>query len=67
MQISKLKNSFNGSGALPSFCPDCDSKLKHVNAIDTKARTYFIYCPNSGCKWCREFKVCPSCGEWICL
>jgi len=53
--------------SIPDYCPICDHKLNHVNALDTKARVYFVYCPNSGCRFAREYKKCPNCGELICL
>lgn len=52
---------------IPNICPVCEFKLKHVNALDTEAEVYFVYCPNTGCRWCREYKKCPNCGELICL
>jgi len=53
--------------SIPDYCPLCGNKLKHVNALDDKAKVYFVYCPNYGCRWCREYKQCLNCGELICL
>lgn len=53
--------------SIPVYCPKCDHKLNHVNALDSKAKVYLVYCPNSGCRFAREFKKCPNCGELICV
>lgn len=63
MNINKLVN-YN-TNALPDICPKCNCRLKHVNAIDTEAKTYFIYCPNSGCRYAVEYRICKSCGGWV--
>lgn len=62
MQIP-LKNR----NVIPNYCPKCDSKLYHINALKTKARSYMVYCSVNGCNWLREFKKCSHCGEFVCL
>ena len=47
---------------IPLFCPDCDkknvvSKLYHVNAIDTKAKLYMVFCLNPKCRFCQDFTI----------
>ena len=62
MQINK-----NKLFTIPSNCPKCDTKLRHVNALNTEAKCYFVYCPIPQCRFCREYKICPNCGEYVCL
>ena len=57
----------NISLSIPDYCPKCNYRLCHVNALDTRAKVYFVYCPDSGCRWCREYKQCSNCGELICI
>ena len=68
MIISQKKALFS----IPSFCPECEkkgmvSRLKHVNALDSEAKVYMVFCANPKCRFCREYKLCPSCGEYVCL
>lgn len=51
--------------SIPSKCPKCNSELHHVNALDTRARVYMIFCRNTKCKYAREYKPCRNCGELI--
>lgn len=54
--------------SIPDFCPECGGKLNHVNALDTKAKVYMIFCKNpKSCRFCREYKLCPNCGVLVCL
>lgn len=41
---------------IPSLCPKCGSKLNHVNAIDTEAEVYIVFCTNSKCRYCKDWK-----------
>ena len=41
---------------IPFICPKCWSFLCHVNAVDI-CGLYFVWCPNSRCRWCKEIKV----------
>ena len=41
---------------IPSFCPKCESKLHHVNALDTNAEIYMIFCTNPKCKYCEDWR-----------
>lgn len=52
--------------SIPDYCPECKNSLHHVNALDTKAKIYMVFCKNLKCKYCREYKPCPNCGELIC-
>lgn len=44
-------------------CPKCDGKLHHVNALDTKAKIYMVFCLNTNkrgkltCRYCREYTL----------
>jgi hypothetical protein len=38
------------------YCPLCSTKLRHVNALDTEAKIYFVYCPQPKCRYCEEYK-----------
>lgn len=42
---------------IPQECPKCGNKLHHVNALDTKAQIYIVFCLNRPhkCKWCKEY------------
>lgn len=42
---------------IPVYCPICASKLRNVNALDTEAEIYFVWCPNSNCKFCKEWDI----------
>ena len=54
--------------SIPDYCPECGERLHHVNALDTRAKVYMVFCRNSkNCRYCREYKPCPNCGELICL
>ena len=58
--------------SIPKYCPECETKntksiLHHVNALDTKAKIYMVFCSNPKCRFCREYKKCPNCGELLCL
>lgn len=50
---------------LPKTCPDCDSEIQTINALDTKAKCVIIICIK--CKFVREYKKCPNCGDLVCL
>ena len=63
MILIKAKNQVS----IPDYCPKCGERFYHVNALNTKARSYIIFCRNPKCRYCREFKPCPNCGELICL
>lgn len=41
--------------SIPSICPECGEKLHHVNALDTKAKVYMVFCRNSKCKYCQDW------------
>lgn len=51
--------------SIPSICPECNARLHHVNALNTRARVYMVFCTNKKCRYCREFKPCPKCGELL--
>ena len=53
--------------SIPDYCPKCDYKLNHVNALNSRAKSYLVYCPNFNCKFCREYKMCSNCGGLVCL
>lgn len=36
------------------FCPKCDYKLNHINALNTEAKIYIVYC--SHCSFCIEYE-----------
>ena len=57
--IPKLKNN------IPSKCPICQNKLNHVNALDTEAKIYMVWCSNTKCRFCREYTLKE--GVLICL
>lgn len=42
--------------SIPDYCPKCDHKLYHVNALDTEARIYLVWCPNYSCRYCVEYE-----------
>lgn len=47
---------------IPKYCPKCEeknvvSKLNHVNAINTKAKLYMVFCFNPKCNYCRDFTI----------
>ena len=42
--------------SIPIHCPKCDHRLYHVNALDTKAKIYMIWCPESTCRYCVEYE-----------
>lgn len=50
--------------SISEYCPKCDHKLNHVNALDTEAKIYFCWCPNYKCRFCVEFEKKGS-GEII--
>lgn len=39
------------------FCPKCGGALSHVNALDTEARLYLVWCPNFRCRFVREYTL----------
>ena len=48
--------------SIPLICPECEkknviSKLNHVNAIDTEARLYMVFCLNPKCRYCQDYIV----------
>lgn len=58
--------------AILRCCPECEKRntrsvLHHVNALDTRAKVYMVFCSNPKCRFCREYKPCPNCGEMVCL
>lgn len=53
--------------SIPDYCPICDERLYHVNALDTKAKCYIVFCKNPKCRFCQEYKQCQNCGELVCL
>lgn len=42
---------------IPDMCPLCGKKLNHVNALDTEYKTYMVYCKNSRCRYCKEWRL----------
>jgi len=42
--------------SIPDYCPKCGYKLYHVNALDTKAKIYMVWCPDSTCRYCVEYE-----------
>ena len=48
---------------IPNLCPKCNGKLYHVNALDTKAKIYMVFCLNTNkrgkyvCKFCKEWRL----------
>lgn len=48
--------------SIPHYCPNCNGKLHHVNALDTKAQLYMVFCLNTNgkgklvCKYCQEWR-----------
>jgi NAD-dependent DNA ligase len=40
---------------IPVYCPLCATKLHHVNALDTEAKIYMVYCLN--CRFCKEWDL----------
>lgn len=42
---------------IPVYCPLCASKLKHVNALDTECKIYFVWCPSNRCRFCLEWDL----------
>jgi len=57
--IPKLKNN------ILSKCPKCKNKLNHVNALDTEAKIYMVWCPKLKCRFCREYQF--KKGVLVCL
>lgn len=46
--------------SIPKYCPECEkknvlSKLNHVNAIDTEAKLYMVFCLNPKCRFCKDY------------
>jgi hypothetical protein len=54
---NKIEQNKNREIEIPIFCPWCSTKLKHVNAIDTEAKIYFVYCPQPKCRYCKEWRL----------
>ena len=42
--------------SIPICCPKCDHRLCHVNALDTEAKIYMVWCPESTCRYCVEYE-----------
>lgn len=44
---------------IPTLCPKCGGKLTHVNAIDTEAKLYMVFCKSNPekCRWCKNWKL----------
>lgn len=40
---------------VPSICPKCKSNLHHVNALNTSAKVYMVFCTNPKCKYCEDW------------
>lgn len=41
--------------SIPNLCPECGNSLHHVNALDTKAKVYMVFCRNPKCKYCQDW------------
>ena len=40
---------------IPDLCPKCGEKLQHVNALDTKAHCYMVWCNNLDCRFVQDY------------
>lgn len=45
----------NKSFSIPNVCPECNERLHHVNALDTKAKIYMVFCRNPKCRYCQDW------------
>lgn len=45
---------------LPKECPKCGRKLHYVNALETEARLFMVFCKNSKCRYCSEVQIVTS-------
>lgn len=48
---------------IPSLCPVCGEKLEHINALDTKARMYLVYCKSHTCRYVQDYYLIETCKE----
>ena len=51
MVLIQQKNQLS----IPSLCPECGGKLHHVNALNTEAKVYIVFCRNTKCKYCQDW------------
>lgn len=42
---------------IPDICPECGENLHHVNALDSEAGLYMVFCRNLKCKWCKNWRL----------
>ena len=53
--------------SIPILCPKCNNKLHHVNALDTEAKIYMVFCLNYKCRYCVEYEKDVNGDIFICL
>ena len=51
MVLIRTKNQLS----IPDKCPECGESLYHVNALDTKAKVYIVFCRNPKCRYCQDW------------
>ena len=48
------ENETKPKSNIPSICPKCGKKLNHTNSLQYCGQ-YFIWCPNSRCRYCELY------------
>ena len=50
-----IKEHYQKIKEILDYCPICGNKLNHVNAIETEARLYLVWCSNFNCRFVKDY------------
>ena len=39
------------------LCPKCGSELTHINALNSEAKMYIVYCKNNNCGFTKDYYI----------